>query len=273
MNRLSIETQTQVIAALVEGSSIRSVERMTGVHRDTVMRLGVRVGQACEDAMDGLLRNLHCRRMEVDEVWTYVGKKDRHVTREDDQSQVGSFWTWVAIDADTKIVPCWLVSKRDAFAAEEFMTDLASRVRNRPQLNTDGLRLYVEAVEKAFGRNVDWATVVKSYEAEPVGEGRYSPPKVSSVEKTRMAGNPKMREASTSYIERSNLDLRMSQRRFTRLTNAFSKKPENLAAAVSLHYTYHNMVRRHGTLKTTPAVAAGVVRHPWTVRDLVELAA
>jgi len=225
MNRLPIDMQERVIAALVEGSSIRSVERMTGVHRDTIMRLGVRVGTACEDAMDGLLRNLHCRRIEVDEVWAYVGKKDRHVRRNDDQSQVGSFWTWVAIDADTKLVPSWLVSKRDAFAAEEFMTDLASRLRNRPQLNTDGLRLYTEAVEKAFGRNVDWATVVKSYETEPVGEGRYSPPKVSSVEKRRMAGNPKMREASTSYIERSNLDLRMSQRRFRDLRTPSASAP------------------------------------------------
>lgn len=272
MNRLPIETQERVIAALVEGSSIRSVERMTGVHRDTVMRLGVRVGQASGEAMDAMMRNLHCVRLEIDEVWAYVGKKDKQVTTDDDQSQVGSFWTWVAMDADTKLVPTWLVSKRDSFAAREFMTDLASRLRNRPQISTDGLRLYVEAVEEAFGGNVDWATVVKTYEGEPLGEGRYSPPKVSSVAKTRMVGNPKMGKASTSYIERSNLDLRMGQRRFTRLTNAFSKKPENLAAAVALHYAHHNMVRKHGTLKTTPAVAAGIARRAWTVRDLVELA-
>ena len=235
MNKLPIEAQERVVAALVEGNSIRSIERMTGIHRDTIMRLGVRVGEACGEANDSLMRNLHCRRLEIDEVWAYVGKKDRHVTTDDDQSQVGSFWTWVAMDADTKIVPTWLVSKRDAFAARDFMTDVASRLRNRPQINTDGLRLYAEAIELAFGGNVDWATVVKSYEGEPLGAGRYSPPKVTATEKKRMVGNPKMSEASTSYIERSNLDLRMQQRRFTRLTNAFSKKPENLVAAVALH--------------------------------------
>ena len=272
MNRLPIEMQERVIAALCEGSSIRSVERMTGVHRDTVMRLGLKVGRACDEAMDEMLRGLRCHRLELDEVWCFVGKKDKQVTTKDYQSQVGSFWTWVALDADTKLVPTWLVSKRDAFAAREFADDLASRVVNRPQISTDGLRLYADAIEQAFGSNVDWATVVKSYQAEPVGEGRYSPPRVSSIEKTRMVGNPNMKFASTSYIERSNLDLRMGQRRFTRLTNAFSKRPENLAAAVSLHYTHHNMVKRHGTLKTTPAVAAGIVRYPWTVRNLVELA-
>ncbi|MDO8531439.1 MAG: IS1 family transposase [Dehalococcoidia bacterium] len=236
------------------------------------MRLAARVGNSCHQMMDESMRGLQCRRLELDEIWCFVGKKQRHVTADDDRTQVGDFWTWVAIDADTKLVPSYRVGKRDAATAQAFVADLESRLANRVQLNSDGLRFYVEAVERAFGADVDYAQIVKSYEAEPIGPGRYSPPKVVSVEKELMVGSPDMDVASTSYVERQNLTMRMSMRRFTRLTNGFSKKSDNLRSAVGLHFAYYNFVRRHATLKTTPAIAAGVADRQWTVRDLVERA-
>lgn len=252
--------------------SIRSVERLTGVHRDTIMRLMVRVGDACQEMMDSTLRELPCKRIEVDEVWCYVAKKQRHVGLGDDPKEVGDFWTWVALDAETKLVPTHLVGKRDAVSAQAFMNDLATRLANRVQLSSDGLRLYIEAVEQGFGGEVDYATIVKSYEAEPIGPGRYSPPKVVSTEKSKVVGNPVDALISTSYVERQNLTLRMANRRFTRLTNAFSKKAENLRSAVALHFAWYNFVRKHKTLGTTPAVAAGVWHRPWGLNELVELA-
>ena len=272
MNKLKLETQTQVINGLIEGMSVRSVERLTGVHRDTILRLMVRVGEASQRMMDANLQDLSCSRIEVDEIWCYVGKKQRHVALSDDPSEVGDFWTWVALDADTKLVPAHLVGKRDAVTAQAFMSDVSSRLANRVQLSSDGLRLYIEAVERSFGGQVDYATVVKSYEAEPIGPGRYSPPKVVSTEKSKVVGNPVEALISTSYVERQNLTLRMANRRFTRLTNAFSKKAENLKAAVALHFAWYNFVRKHKTLGTTPAVAAGVVRRPWALNEIVELA-
>ena len=269
MNRLDREVQQQVIGALVEGSSIRSVERMTGVHRDTIMRLMVRTGEHCAQIMDTSMRDLRCQRLQVDELWCYVGKKQRHVSRDDDPSTVGDFWTFVAIDPDTKLVPSYLVGKRDAATATAFMCDLASRLTNRVQLSSDKLWAYVDAVEMAFGGNVDYGQIVKSYEAEPIGPGRYSPPKVVSVSREPLMGTPDNRSISTSHIERLNLTTRMSVRRFTRLTNAFRKKLENLKAAVALHFVYYNFVRPHSTLGTTPAVAAVLVDCQWTVGDLV----
>lgn len=272
MNRLPPDIQEAIISALVEGSSIRSVERMTGVHRDTIMRLSLAVGERCQNVMQERMRGLSCKRLELDEVWCYVGKKQRHVLDSDDPMALGDFWTWVALDAETKLVPAFRVGKRDAVTAQAFVTDLASRLTNRVQLSSDGLRLYIEAVEAGFGGNVDYATIVKSYEAEPIGPGRYSPPKVTSVDKTKMVGNPNLVLASTSYVERQNLTLRMASRRFTRLTNAFSKKAENLQAAVALHFCWYDFVRRHKTLGTTPAIAAGIEDRQWTVKDLVALA-
>lgn len=272
MNKLKPELQEQVIGALVEGNSIRSIERMTGIHRDSIMRLGLRVGEACQTASDAILRDLNCGHIQVDEIWCYVGKKQRHVHVTDDESTVGDFWTWVAIDSDTKLVPSYVVGKRTAETANAFVTDLASRLANRVQLSSDGLRLYLEAIEAGFGGAVDYATIVKAYEAEPVGPGRYSPPKVISQEKTQIVGLPDMDMASTSYVERQNLTMRMQMRRFTRLTNAFSKKPENLRAAVGLHFAYYNFVRVHQTIKTTPAIAAGVIKNRWTIRDLIGIA-
>ena len=272
MNKLKLDKQEAVIQALVEGCSIRSAERMTGVHRDTIMRLLVQVGQTCDDILDPMMRGLTCKRIEVDEIWCYVGKKQRHITATDDPNVTGEFYTWVAIDADTKIVPVHRVSKRDAASAHAFITDLASRLENRIQLSSDALRFYVDAVEAGFGPDVDYATIVKSYEAEAVGPGRYSPPKVISVNKRRMVGRPDMKMASTAYVERNNLTMRMAMRRFTRLTNAFSKKVENLRAAVSLHFAWYNLVRGHRSLHgATPAMAAGIQDDFWSLRDLIEL--
>lgn len=272
MNKLKAEKQVAVIKALVEGSSIRSTERMTGVHRDTIMRLMVDVGETCGEVLDHMMRGLRCQRMEVDEVWCYVGKKQRHVLDTENPAEVGDFYTWVAIDADSKLVPSFRVGKRDSANAHAFITDLASRLENRIQLSSDALRAYVDAVEAGFGSDVDYAQIVKAYEAEPIGPGRYSPPKVISADKIRIAGHPNLALASTSYVERGNLTMRMSMRRFTRLTNAFSKKLDNLKAAVNLHFAYYNLVRGHKSLSgATPAMAAGLQRDFWTLARLIEL--
>ncbi|MBM4327093.1 MAG: IS1 family transposase [Deltaproteobacteria bacterium] len=272
MNKLSLDKQTAVVSALVEGSSIRSVERMTGIHRDTIMRLMVRVGHACEEIMDREMWNLSCRHIQLDEIWCYVGKKQRHVRESDDPSTVGDFWTWVALDAETKLVPVYRVGKRDSATARSLINDLDSRLLNRIQLSADKLPLYVEAVEQRFGADVDFAQIVKTYEAEPIGPGRYSPPKVVSVEKTRISGNPDLAKTSTSFVERQNLTMRMNMRRFTRLTNAFSKKVENLQAAVALHFAHYNFVRIHKALKVTPAMEAGVTDRLWSLQEILEMA-
>jgi IS1 family transposase len=272
MNKLNIDKQAMVIGALVEGSSIRSVERMTGVHRDTITRLMVRVGDGCEKLMNQEMRELTCKHIQVDELWCYVGKKQRHVLPTDDQSKVGDFWTWIALDSDSKLVPSYKVGKRTLPVAIEFIDDLSSRLANRVQISSDGLRAYVDAIERGFGTDVDYAQIVKSYEAEPIGAGRYSPPKVVSVQKEYINGNPDLNITSTSFVERQNLTVRMSVRRFTRLTNAFSKKLENLKAAVALHFAHYNFVRIHGTLKVTPAMAAGVSSNLWSVHNLIEWA-
>lgn len=272
MNRLPLARQTQIIAGLVEGNSIRSMERMTNTHRDTIMRLMVRVGEGCAKLMDEEMRDLECRRLQCDEIWAYVGKKQRQVTPQDDRSRVGDIWTFVALDADTKLVPAYRVGKRDTATARAFMGDLSSRLANRVQISTDGLNAYVDAVERAFGADVDYGMIVKAYEAEPIGPGRYSPQHVVSVDVTPVSGNPDIRHISTSHVERQNLTMRMSMRRFTRLTNAFSKKVENLRAAVGLHFAHYNFVRTHKTLRVTPAMAAGVSNRLWAMEELIERA-
>jgi len=269
MNILNTEKQEMAIAALVEGSSIRSVERMTGIHRDTIMRLLVRVGDSCQKIMDSTMRGLTCKNIEVDEIWSFVGKKQRHIGKDDDPSRVGDFYTFVALDSDTKLIPAYRVGKRDLPTAQAFMDDLASRLKNRVQLSSDKLAAYVEAVESGFGSEVDYGQIVKSYEAEPIGSGRYSPPRVVSVLKEYIVGCPDWKKICTSYVERSNLTMRMQIRRFTRLTNAFSKKLENLKAAVALHFAHYNFVRIHGKLRVTPAMEAGITNHLWSIRDLI----
>ncbi|HVA11854.1 MAG TPA: IS1 family transposase [Stellaceae bacterium] len=259
MNRTPLGRRTQIIHSLVEGNSIRSTERLTDTHRDTITRL-----------MDERMRDVQSRRIQVDEIWTYVQKKQRHVTREDDTRRVGDQWIFVALDPDTKLVPAYLVGKRRRYDAVTFMADLSERLANRVQLSSDALRTYVDAVERAFGADVDYGQAVKFYEAEPIGPGRYSPPRVMSQEKTLIAGSPDHAHISTSLVERQNLTMRMSMRRLTRLTNAFSKKIENLRAATSLHFAYYNFARVHKTLRTSPAMAAGIENRLWSLEELVE---
>jgi IS1 family transposase len=230
----------------------------------------VLVGNACEKVLDEKMRDLPCRSVQVDEIWCYVGKKQRHVEDHYEAWMRGNFWTWVAIDADTKLVPTYMVSKRDVASARIFIADLASRMANRIQLSSDRLPAYVHAVAESFGPNVDYGRIVKSYEAEPLGPGRYSPPKVVKVERDVVFGNPIQRRISTSYVERQNLTMRMGMRRFTRLTNGFSKKLENLEAAVALHFAHYNFVRKHSSLGTTPAVAVGIESRPWSMADLID---
>ncbi|MGO9613409.1 MAG: IS1 family transposase [Dissulfurispiraceae bacterium] len=269
MNILKAEKQEMAIAALVEGTSIRSVERMTGIHRDTIMRLMVRVGQNCERLLDKHMNHLSCKNIEVDEIWCYVGKKQRHLQRTDNAFELGDQWVFVALDADSKLIPSYIVGKRTVDNAEAFMKDLAGRLDNRVQLSSDALSAYVDAVEEAFGMNIDYGQIVKAYEAEPLGPGRYSPPQVVGAEKIIVSGMPDKLKISTSYVERQNLTIRMQMRRFTRLTNAFSKKLDNLKAAVALHFAHYNFVRIHSSLRVTPAMEAGVTDHLWTIRDLM----
>jgi IS1 family transposase len=270
MNRTPRARRIQIINCLVEGNSIRSTERMTGTHRDTICRLLVEVGEGCAALMDEQMRELPCRRIEVDEIWSYVGKKQRHMTPLDNPRRFGDQNTFVALDPETKLVPAYRVGKRDLPTAAAFIVDLSERLANRVQLSSDALAAYVEATERTFGADVDYGQIVRFYEAEPVGRGRYSPPHVVGAERTVIMGNPDRKHISTSLIESQNLTMRMSIRRFTRLTNAFSKEIENLRAAVSLHFAHYNFVRVHRSLRVTPAMEAGVSTRLWSIDELIE---
>ena len=269
-NVLNTDKQIAVISALAEGSSIRSIERITGVHRDTVMRLGVRVGQGCAGLLDSKMRNLDCRYLQFDEIWGFIGKKEHHL-RVDDDPQYGNAWTFCAIDADTKLVPAFKVGNRDTATAKAFVSDLAGRLTGRVQISTDALRAYVDAIEQVFGTEVDFGQIIKTYEHDHSQhpEHKYSAPKFVAVEKRSVVGSPDMDLVSTSYIERLNATTRLHMRR---LTLAFSKKRENFEAAVALHFAYYNFVKRHNTIRCTPAMAAGVERDFWSVGDLIESA-
>jgi IS1 family transposase len=264
-NVLSAEKQATVIGALAEGSSIRSIERMTGVHRDTIMRLGVRVGKGCAAVLDQKMRNLTCEHIQIDELWGFIGKKEKHV-RKDENPQLGDVWTYCAIDSDTKLVPSFKVGKRTHESTRAFVDDLASRLKNRVQLSSDSMSQYVTAVEQSFGAGVDYAQIVKVFDGDSMDA------KVIRMDKTAYAGRPDMDLASTSHVERLNGTTRQHMRRLTRLTYAFSKKFENFEAAVALHFAYYNFVKRHNAIRSTPAMAAGIERDFWTVRDLVEAA-
>lgn len=243
---------------------------MTGVHRDTICKLLVRVGNGCASLLNERMVDLDPQRPEMDELWSYVGKKQRSVRNTDDETSVGDQWVYVAIDADTKLIPSYFVGKRTAEHTNAFVADVAARLRNRVQNSTDGLRMYVEAIRESFGdAGVDYAQIIKSYEAEPLGAGRYSPPKVSSTDTFPIFGTPVAEAVSTSFVERQNPTMRMGMRRFTRLTSGFSKKLENHCAAVALHVAHYNFVRSHRTLPTTPAMAAGVQSTAWTMGDLL----
>jgi IS1 family transposase len=271
-NVLLRDKQIAVVNALAEGCSMRSASRLMGVDRETVGTLLARVGEGCASLLDQTMVNLPCKRLEIDELWAFVGKKQRNVRSTDDRSTVGDTWTYVAIDAETKLVPSFLVGKRDAAHTNAFIADVASRLRDRVQISTDGLHTYVNAIAAAFGDEVDYAQVVKSYEAEAIGPGRYSPPKVTGVEKIPVCGEPIAELVSTSYAERMNLSIRTMGRRYTQLTNAFSKKLEQHIASTALILAHYNFVRQHKTLRTSPAMAAGVCSTLWSTDDLVAAA-
>ena len=271
INKLSTAKRTAVVAALVEGCSIRSTVRMTGVAKNTITKLLLDLGAACAKYQDETLRNLPCRRLQCDEIWSWVGAKDKNIPIGQERFGRGSVWTWTAIDADTKLVPSWLVGTRDGASAYEFMMDVASRLRWRVQLTTDGLTAYHGAVEDAFGGQIDYATLQKLYGSDPEAEKRYSPATCIGCEVKTVVGEPDPKHINTSYVERQNLTMRMSMRRFTRLTNAFSKKVENHAAAIAVYFMYYNFVRIHQTLRTTPVQAAGVTERLWAIEDMVGL--
>ncbi|HEY0545685.1 MAG TPA: IS1 family transposase [Pyrinomonadaceae bacterium] len=271
MNKLTTERRIQVIAALVEGCSIRSTVRMTGVAKDTVIKLLVDVGTVCAEYQDKTLRDLNCRRIECDEIWSFCHSKKKNVAPEHQGILgYGDVWTWVAICADSKLIPCWHVGRRDAHAAEQFINDLASRLKNRVMLTTDGFKPYLEAVEGAFGCEIDYAMLIKLYGDSPE-EVRYSPSNIVGTRSEVISGDPFPPMISTSYVERQNLTMRMSMRRFTRLTNGFSKKLENHMHAIALNNMYYNFARVHQTLRCSPAMEAGVSKKLWSIADIVAL--
>jgi IS1 family transposase len=276
MNRLSTEKRAQVIGALVEGNSIRATVRMTGVAKNTIVKLLADMGEACSAHMNEVMVDLPCQRIEADEIWSFCYAKAKNLPAEKQgEWGYGDVWTWVAIDAETKLVPTYLVGRRDTVDAYRFMTDLAGRLSNRVQLSTDGHRPYLMAVEGAFGSEIDYATIVKLYGTDPEADTRYSPAKCLGVDVTVVHGDPDPALVSTSYVERQNLTMRMGMRRFTRLTTGFSKKVENLTAAVSLHFLHYNFARPHKSLSrpypTTPAMTAGIADHVWTLEEIAGL--
>ena len=256
---------------LCEGSSLRSVSRLVGVSINTVSKLLVDAGKACAAHHDKTVRNVKSKRVQCDEVWAFVGCKEKNATDEKKADRQGDIWTWTGICADTKLMIGWHVGNRDASDAYWFMHDLAARLASRIQLTTDGNRAYLEAVEDAFGAEIDYARLIKIYGGEVEGQHRYSPAPYLRAEKVPTMGSPDPAHVSTSYVERSNLTVRMGVRRFTRLTNAFSKKAENHAHAVSLFFTFYNFCRIHKTLRVTPAMEAGLTDHVWTVEEIVAL--
>jgi len=275
MNSLDTTKRKQIIASLVEGNSLRATARMADVSQNTIAKLLVDLGNACAEYQDKAFRNLRCKRIQCDEIWSFCYSKQKNVPAEEAEVfGYGDVWTWVAIDAETKLVPCWMVGPRNAEAANVFMNDLAERIATRVQLTTDGYRPYLEAVEDAFGCEIDYAMLIKLY-GENTGnrkdQTRYSPATCIGCETRRVTGNPKEAHISTSYVERQNLTMRMSMRRFTRLTNGFSKKVENHAHAIALHYMFYNFCRIHKSLRITPAMAAGVTSKLWEIEDILNV--
>jgi IS1 family transposase len=269
-NILKTEKKVAVISMLAEGASIRAIERITGVNQNTIMSLARRVGDACKRIMDEKMRGLTCKQIEVDEIWGFIGAKQKNAQR---AGAYGDVWTFIALDADTKLIPSFIVGKRDSYHAKAFMSDLASRVVNRVQISSDSLRAYEDATERAFGSEVDYAQVVKTYGVTPLGKAaavRYSPAEVVGIEKTVITGTPDISRVSTSHVEKQNHTLRMHCRRLTRLTNAFSKKFENFEAAVALNFAYYNFCKTNRAIRMTPAQAAGIESSAWTVEELVK---
>jgi IS1 family transposase len=273
MNKLTREDRARILHLLCEGSSIRAITRLTGASKNTVVKLVIDAGKATSWYKDRVFRNLTCKRIQVDEIWNFVYAKQKNIpTAKTAPADAGDVWTWTAIDADTKLMPSWFVGNRDSESATIFMNDLASRLAGRIQLTSDGHKAYLEAVEGAFGADIDYAMLIKVYGASPESaKGRYSPAECTGARKALIEGKPDPKHVSTSFSERSNLTLRMHMRRVTRLTNAFSKKVENHTHAVALHMMYYNFVRIHQTLRTTPAMAAGITKRLWEMTDIVKV--
>jgi IS1 family transposase len=271
MNCLSTEKRTQVVSALIEGNSVRATVRMTGVCKDTVLKLLVDLGTACAAYHARHVRNVRPQHVQCDEIWNFCYAKSKNAAEDKKALGAGDVWTWIAIDADSKLGISYLVGKRDAADAYRLMQDLSSRIANRFQLTTDGHHVYLNAVENTFGSEIDYAMLVKVYGAAPETETRYSPGRIISTQLAVITGTPDSRHISTSYVERQNLTIRMGMRRFTRLTNAFSKKLDNLKHAVALHFMHYNYCRVHSTLRVTPAMEAGLANHVWTLEELVGL--
>lgn len=274
MNVLPRERRIAVLACLVEGNSIRSTERLTGVHQETILRLLLKVGDGCAALHDRMVRGLNCGHLELDEIWSFVWKKQARLT-EADSAERGDAYTFVAEDAATKLTLCWRTDKRTGEAAVAFAADLRARVLNRPQITTDGYSAYLDAIEQAFGCEVDYGQAIKVYggpDGEDTDDHRYSQGRVRGVTKRPLLGSPDEKRMTTSHIERQNLSVRMGCRRFTRLTNAFSKSLRHLRAAVALHYTHANLCRVHMSLRVTPAMQAGLTGHVWEVGELLDVA-
>ncbi len=273
MNRLDIRTRAQILHMLVEGNSLRATARMSDVSRNTVDKLLRDVGATCLKFQDETLRDLPCKRIQCDEIWSFCYSKQKNVPAEKKgEFGYGDIWTWTAICADTKLVPCWHVGNRDTESATHFIGDLAARLSNRVQLTTDGHRPYLEAVDRAFEGDIDYARLIKLYGPSSDGQRRYSPAICTGYDIKDVTGEPDAKHISTSFVERQNLTMRMSMRRFTRLTNGFSKKVSNHMHAISLHYIYYNFGRIHQTLKVTPAMEAGITDHVWTLEEIAGLA-
>jgi len=273
MNKLPLKTRTQILTLLCEGSSMRSISRICDVSINTVSKLLVDAGKFCADLHDREVRNVSAKRVQCDEIWSFTAAKQKNVaTMKAPVDGAGDTWTWTALDADSKLIVSWLVGGRDGEYAAAFMDDVASRLANRVQLTTDGHRAYLEAVEGAFGADVDYAQLVKIYGAAPEGKTvRYSPAECTGIKKNRIEGEPDEKHVSTSYVERQNLTMRMQMRRFTRLTNAFSKKFENHVHMVAIYTVWYNFCRMHKTLRMSPAMAAGVSKTLWSMADLCEM--
>jgi IS1 family transposase len=272
MNKLPSEKRAQALQMMAEGISLRAIVRLTGISRTTLLKLLEDAGQAFSEYQDRVLVNLPCKRVQVDEAWAFCYAKQKNVARAKTAPVgAGDIWTWCGICADTKLVASWYVGARDSAAAMTFMDDLAPRLANRVQLTSDGLRAYLEAVEGAFGADIDYAQLIKIYGEAPEGQRRYSPAVCTGAIKTRIEGNPDPKHVSTSFVERQNLNIRMGNRRMTRLTNAFSKKAENHAHMMAIYFMHYNFMRIHQTLKVTPAMAAGVTPKLWEMSDLVKV--
>ena len=270
MNKLTHNKRVQILNLLVEGNSMRATARLADVAFNTVAKLFIETAKVCAEYQDQAFRNLTCKRLQLDEIWSFVYAKAKNVPDEK-RGNAGDVWTWVAIDADSKLVPSWRIGNRDSITACEFVKDLAGRLANRVQVTADGFKPYLVAVDEAFGSEVDFAQLIKIYAENSDGQKRYGPAACIGAKKSKVIGSPDMCCVSTSFVERQNLTMRMSIRRFTRLTNAFSKKIENHAHSVALHYMHYNFVRIHKTLRVSPAMAAGVTDHLWTIGDIIDL--